>query len=108
MAGPVRAYPRNQAPATAFANGTPERETASAEEYFQVAAPHANAADGTVTQRYRVDAGPWRAMPKNRVFDTGTLRPDFSKTARICSNSFHSERSTTIATSPAWASRWPS
>ena len=68
-------YPRNQAPATAFTNGTPERETASAEEYFQVAAPHANAADGTVTQRYRVDAGPWRAMPKNRVFYTGTLLP---------------------------------
>ncbi|MGH3123766.1 MAG: endo alpha-1,4 polygalactosaminidase, partial [Streptosporangiaceae bacterium] len=75
MAGPVRAYPRNRAPATAFANGTPERETASAEEYFQVAAPHANAADGAVTQRYRVDAGPWRAMPKNRVFSTGTLLP---------------------------------
>ena len=40
-----------------------------------MAAPHANAADGTVTQRYRVDAGPWRAMPKNRVFYTGTLLP---------------------------------
>ncbi|MGH3178587.1 MAG: endo alpha-1,4 polygalactosaminidase, partial [Streptosporangiaceae bacterium] len=75
MPGPVRAYPRNRAPATAFVNGTPERETTSAEEYFQVAAPHANAADGAVTQRYRVDAGPWRAMPKNRVFSTGTLLP---------------------------------
>jgi len=71
----ARPYPRNQAPATAFVNGTPERETTSAEEYFQVAAPHANAADGSVTQRYRVDAGPWRAMPKNRVFYTGTLLP---------------------------------
>ena len=60
---------------TAFVNGTPERHTASAEEYFQVAAPHASAADGTVTQRYRVDFGPWRAMPKNRVFYTGTLEP---------------------------------
>jgi hypothetical protein len=40
-----------------------------------VAAPHANAADGTVTQRYRVDAGPWRALPKNRVLYTGTLLP---------------------------------
>ena len=71
----ARAYPRHRAPATAFVNGTPERETTSAEEYFQVAAPHANAADGSVTQRYRVDAGPWRAMPKNRVFYTGTLLP---------------------------------
>ena len=43
----VRAYPRHRPPATAFVNGTPERRTASAEEYFQVAAPHANAADGT-------------------------------------------------------------
>ena len=39
-----------------------------------MAAPHSNAADGSVTQRYRVDAGPWRALPTNRVFYTGTLR----------------------------------
>jgi hypothetical protein len=75
LAAPVRAYPRHRAPATAFVNGTPERHTASTSENFQVAAPHANAADGPVTQRYRVDAGPWRALPKNRVFNTGILAP---------------------------------
>ena len=31
----VRAYPRHRPPATAFVNGTPERHTASAEEYFR-------------------------------------------------------------------------
>ena len=75
LAAPVRAYPRHRAPVTAFVNGTPERHTASTQENFQVAAPHANAADGPVTQRYRVDAGPWRALPKNRVFNTGALAP---------------------------------
>src|SRR5947209_14502190 len=75
LTAPVRAYPRHRAPVTAFVNGTPERRTASTQENFQVAAPHANAADGPVTQRYRVDAGPWRALPKNRVFNTGTLAP---------------------------------
>jgi len=74
-AAAVRAYPRHRPPATAFVDGTPERRTASAEEYFQVAAPHANAADGTVTQRYQVDFGPWRPMPVNRVFYTGHLEP---------------------------------
>jgi hypothetical protein len=67
------AYPRGQAPVTAFVNGTPERETASAEEYFQVAAPHANAADGPVTQWYQVDDNGWLALPASRVFSTGTL-----------------------------------
>jgi hypothetical protein len=71
----VRAYPAHKPPITAFVNGTPERHTASAEEYFQVAAPHANPADGAVTQQYRIDAGPWRAMPASRVFYTGTLEP---------------------------------
>jgi len=72
-AAAVRAYPRHRAPVTAFVNGTPERHTASAEEYFQVAAPHANAADGTVTQWYRIDHGRWHAMPASRVFYTGHL-----------------------------------
>jgi hypothetical protein len=75
LAAPVRAYPRHRSPVTAFVNGTPERHTASTTENFQVAAPHANAADGPVTQSYRVDAGPWRPLPKNRVFATGTLVP---------------------------------
>ncbi|HET9972403.1 MAG TPA: hypothetical protein VFQ68_29495, partial [Streptosporangiaceae bacterium] len=71
----VRAYPRGRAPSTAFVNGTPERHTVSTAEYFQVAAAHANAADGRVAQSYRIDGGSWRAMPKNHVFYTGTLAP---------------------------------
>jgi hypothetical protein len=70
---PVRAYPRHRAPVSAFVNGTPERQTASTEEYFQVAAPHQNTADGLAKQWYRIDQGPWRAMPASRVFYTGTL-----------------------------------
>jgi hypothetical protein len=69
----VGAYRSGQAPVTAFVNGTPERRTASTEEYFQVAAPHASAADGAVTQWYRIDGGRWAAMPASRVFYTGKL-----------------------------------
>lgn len=69
----VRAYPRGKAPGSAFVNGTPERQTASTQEYFQVAAPHRNAADGAARQWYRIDQGRWRAMPASRVFPTGTL-----------------------------------
>ena len=70
---PVRAYRRHQRPATYFRNGTPEKHTASAEEYFQVSAPHYNAGDGKPAQQYRVDQGPWRPMPANRAFYTGKL-----------------------------------
>jgi hypothetical protein len=69
----VRGYPRHKAPVSAFVNGTPERQTASTQEYFQVAAPHENTADGPATQSYRIDHGRWRAMPASRVFYTGTL-----------------------------------
>jgi hypothetical protein len=69
----VRPYPRHKAPVSAFVNGTPERQTASTEEYFQVAAAHANTADGKVTQSYRIDNGGWRAMPASRVLYTGKL-----------------------------------
>jgi Glycoside-hydrolase family GH114 len=69
----VRAYPRHEPPVTAFVNGTPERRTASAEEYFQVAAPHENTADGLAAQWYRIDRGRWRALPSSRVFYTGQL-----------------------------------
>jgi len=69
----VRAYPRHKPPASAFVNGTPERQTASTQEYFQVAAPHENTADGRAAQWYRIDQGRWRAMPASRVFYTGTL-----------------------------------
>jgi Glycoside-hydrolase family GH114 len=72
---PVRAYPRHQDPASAFSNGLPEQETGSDAEYFQVSAAHFNRADGQPAQRYRVDSGPWRAMPKNHAFYTGRLQP---------------------------------
>ena len=70
---PVRAYRRHQRPVSYFRNGTPERHTASAEEYFGVSSPHYNSADGQPSQRYRVDQGAWRAMPANHVFYTGKL-----------------------------------
>jgi len=71
----VGAYPAGKAPASAFVNGTPEPDTASYEENFQVAAPHANPADGPAVQRYRVDSGSWHPLPPSRVFATGTLAP---------------------------------
>ena len=72
--GKVRAYRAGRPPSSQFVNGTPERRTASAEEYFSLAAPHYNAADGPVTQRYRVDRRPWRPLPASRVLYTGALR----------------------------------
>jgi hypothetical protein len=72
---PVRAYRPHQPPVTEFVNGTPEPATASAEEYFQVAAPHFNAADGRPVQQYRVDQGRWQPMPASRVLPTGPLKP---------------------------------
>jgi hypothetical protein len=69
----IHAYPRHQAPVSAFVNGTPEKQTSSTQEYFQVSAPHANSADGPAAQSYRIDQGRWRAMPAGRVFATGTL-----------------------------------
>ena len=69
----VGSYPSGKAPATAFVNGTPERRTASTEEYFQVSPPHANAANGAVSQWYRIDRGRWTAMPASLVFYTGKL-----------------------------------
>ena len=41
--GAVRAYRAGRPPVSEFVNGTPERRTASAEEYFSVAAPHFSA-----------------------------------------------------------------
>lgn len=72
-AGVVGAYPRGRAPTTAFVNGTPEHRTGSDREKFEVAAPHFNAADGVAAVRYRVDRGPWLALPRARVLSTGTL-----------------------------------
>jgi hypothetical protein len=72
---PVRAYPRHQPPTAQFINGTPEHRTASDAEYFQTGVMHYNGSDGRPAQQYRVDLGPWRALPSRRVFYTGTLRP---------------------------------
>jgi hypothetical protein len=69
----VHAYPRGTAPSTAFVNGTPERQTASTQEYFQVAAAHGNSADGPVTLSYRIGYGGWQPLPSSRVLYTGKL-----------------------------------
>jgi hypothetical protein len=71
----VRAYPAHERPRTEFVNGTPERRTASAQEYFQVDAAHYNQAEGRPAQQYRIDHGSWRALPGSRTFYTGQLRP---------------------------------
>jgi hypothetical protein len=69
----VGAYPVAEPPATEFVNGTPERRTASDEEFFQLDPPHYNAADGVPAQYYRIDAGRWRLLPASRVVYTGRL-----------------------------------
>jgi Glycoside-hydrolase family GH114 len=68
------AYPAGREPSTEFVNGTPERRTSSAEEYFQVDPPHYSATAGAPAQQFRVDGGRWRALPASRVFYTGKLR----------------------------------
>jgi len=74
-AAAVAGYPRGRRPESEFVNGLPEARTGSAEEYFQVDPAHYSSADGSVTQKFRVDHGAWRPMPKRRVFYTGALRP---------------------------------
>ena len=71
----VGGYPAGRRPVTGFLNGLPEARTGSAEEYFQVVTPHYAAADGAPVQQYRIDRGPWQAMPASRVFYTGKLAP---------------------------------
>jgi hypothetical protein len=73
--GTIRPFIKNHRPVTEFVNGTPERHTASAEEYFQVDPPHYNRADGRPSLRYRVGAGRWRPVPRSRALYTGRLRP---------------------------------
>jgi Glycoside-hydrolase family GH114 len=82
----VREFARGRRPVAGFAGGLPEHRTGSAEEYFGVSAPHYNAADGAARQRYRVDSGPWRAMPKSHVFFTGRLRVGRHRVAVRTSN----------------------
>jgi hypothetical protein len=69
----VGRYPHAKPPVSGFLNGLPERQTSSTQEYFQVSPPHYNAANGPVSQSYRVDGGPWRPMPGSRVFETSRL-----------------------------------
>jgi hypothetical protein len=71
--GPVRGYRAGRPPATQFVNGTPERQTASDAEYFQVSPPHFAAADRTPVQQYQVDGSAWRKLPPSRIFYTGLL-----------------------------------
>ena len=66
-------YRAGRRPRTEFVNGTPERLTASREEYFQVDPPHYHSGDGPLAQLYRIDRRPWRALPASGVFYTGTL-----------------------------------
>ena len=74
-AAQVAGYPRGRRPVSEFVNGLPEPRTGSAEEYFQIDPAHYSSADGPVRQKFRIDGGPWRAMPQPRVFYTGRLRP---------------------------------
>lgn len=69
----VAAYPRSQAPATAFVNGLPPQSTGSTSERFTVSAPHWNAADGRPALRYRIDGRAWRNVPRRKVVATGRL-----------------------------------
>jgi hypothetical protein len=69
----VRGFARGRAPRTEFVNGTPERHTASTEEYFQVDSPHFATANGTPQLKFRVDAGSWKTLPSGRIFYTGKL-----------------------------------
>jgi Glycoside-hydrolase family GH114 len=66
-------YPTDRPPTTEFVNGTPERQTASDAEYFEVDPPHYNAGDGPVQEQYRLDGGSWRGLPASRLIYTGTL-----------------------------------
>jgi Glycoside-hydrolase family GH114 len=82
----VGAYRAGRPPATEFVNGTPEHHTVSDAEFFQVGPPHFAAADGTPVLQYRVDAGPWKAMPASRVFYTGMLAMGLHSVAVRTSN----------------------
>jgi hypothetical protein len=69
----VRAYQRGRPPASEFVDGLPERSTGSDEEYFHVDPAHYSAADGPAMQKFRIDSGPWLAMPRKEIFFTGKL-----------------------------------
>ena len=74
-AAPVASYGAGRAPQSAFVNGLPEARTGSDRENFALSPPHYDSADGRPTLTYRVDRGPWTALPAAGWFSTGTLRP---------------------------------
>jgi len=69
----VAPYAGGQAPSTQFVDGTPEQQTISTTENFQVSPPHYATADGVPSQTYRVDDGAWTEVPSTEIFPTGTL-----------------------------------
>jgi hypothetical protein len=69
----VQPYGAGRAPTTELVNGTPGRQTASDQEYFQVDPPHYNAGDGPIRQQYRLDGGTWRALSTTRLVYTGRV-----------------------------------
>jgi len=69
----VAAYSATRPPRTEFVNGLPEARTASDAEYFQVDPPHYRAAAGVPVVSYRVDHGPWSAVPASRRIYAGKL-----------------------------------
>jgi hypothetical protein len=72
--GSVAGYPADQAPRTEFVNGTPEAETGSTSEYFQVDAPHYAVGDSTPRSWQKIDSGPWRKLAASGVIYTGLLK----------------------------------
>ena len=58
-----------------FHQRTPEARTASAEEFFQVSAPHWSVAGGRPVQWFRVGHSKWQRLHASRVFFTGRLKP---------------------------------
>jgi hypothetical protein len=66
--GVAGAFPAFGRPWARFSNGTPEARTSSAEEWFQVSAPHWSAAGGRPVQWFRVDRSKWQRLHASRVF----------------------------------------
>jgi hypothetical protein len=69
----VAAYSANRPPRTEFVNGLPEARTSSDAEYLQVDPVHYRAAAGVPAVSYKVDNGPWTALPASRRLYTGKL-----------------------------------
>ena len=92
--GAVGAFPVFGRPWARFINGTPEARTASAEEWFQVSAPHWSAAGGRPVQWFRVDQSKWQRLHASRAFYTGKLKPGVHSVAVRTANRYGTRRST--------------